>query len=114
MQNSENTKDAPSLPPPTEPKKLPLTHRHHGWNYTQVWRNENYAIYKQGGAAFELVRIQRHKRDIVWPNGQVTPAGSEYLPNDEMWGTHGWTFPTKEECKEKLKKLEAEEQEKAR
>lgn len=36
---------------------------------------------------FELMEIQTHKKDMTWPNGNVTKAGSEFLPGSSQWGS---------------------------
>lgn len=97
-----------------EPTIVSTSFNKNGFHYTQVWRDENYAIYKQGGCAWELVRIRRHKKDINWGGGKVTPAGSEYLPNDNEWGSHGWTLHTKERAFEKLQEVVARDKRRAK
>ena len=41
---------------------------------------------------YEVVIIRRRKKDRVFPDGRVVPAGTEYLPSDEDSGVWGWTY----------------------
>jgi hypothetical protein len=95
------------------PTVIPQSFNLHGWHYKLVRRLKDgrgknareYAIYRQGDIGFELMVIRRHEKDIKWPNGNVTLAGSEYLPSDSAWGTFGWTFDSLKECYAKIEKL---------
>lgn len=47
---------------------------------------------KHGDASFEVVRIRTRKKDSYIGDKLVFREGDEYLPRDEEWGRHGWTY----------------------
>jgi hypothetical protein len=53
------------------------------------------------GAHFdcEIMEVQRFKTDQTWPSGNVTPAGSEFLPGASSWGTYGFSVIDLEKAK---------------
>lgn len=84
-------------------KQLPEQFRKNTYNYIQVWRDEDYAIYRQEDAgkfvAYEVFKINKNKeREIA---GQVFPP-SETVPPDTQWGTNAWTVATMHQAEIKV------------
>jgi hypothetical protein len=86
-------------------KPLPTRFRHGGFDYRQIAREGNAAIYEQSNehsAALEVIRIRR--RDGFQIDGRfVEPA--EIYPGSEGWGTDGFTFTGKDAGFAKLREL---------
>jgi hypothetical protein len=88
---------------------LPKAFRHDRFDYRQIAREGDAAVYEQtwnGGSdpsiAYEVVRIRRREAfEIV--GRFVAPA--EVYPNSEAWGVHGFTFTDKEAAFAKLREL---------
>ena len=57
---------------------------------------------KHGLDGFEVVHIRKRKKDTYIQGRLIYQEGDEYLPRDEEWGSHGWTYPTLEKASEKL------------
>jgi hypothetical protein len=77
-------------------KSLPTQFRHHGFDYGQIYRGGEAAIYKQRwsgsgscSACYEVIRIRQ--RDGFEINGRFVEA-AEIYPNSEAWGVDGFTF----------------------
>ena len=94
-------------------KKLEKSFTKKGYRYSQMWRNEKFAIYLRendvpSDAAdyyyyYELIRIKKRKKTVVLC-GMVLPP-SEVYPADKDWGTIGWTFFSLIEAERKLNEL---------
>src|SRR5690242_2716393 len=77
-------------------RPLPKEFRRDGFDYREIARESNTAIYSQAWSGcsdpvicFELVRVRQ--RAGFWIHGRfVEPA--EVYPNSEAWGVDGWTF----------------------
>lgn len=90
-------------------KPLPKEFRRDGFQYRQIAREGDMAIFEQtwaGSASpsicYEVIRIRR--RDGFQINGRfVEPA--EVYPNSEAWGVDGWTLPDREAAFAKLREL---------
>ena len=89
-------------------KSLPTRFRHGGFDYRQIYRKGDFAIYQQTwkgnkhSAGFEVIRIRR--RDGFRIGGRfVEPA--EVYPNSEAWGVDGWTALNKEAAFRKLREI---------
>jgi len=89
-------------------KPLPTRFRHGGFDYRQIARDGDVAIYEQtwdsteGSAAFEVIRIRR--RAAFQIDGRfIEPA--EVYPHSEAWGVDGWTVRDKEAAFCKLRDL---------
>jgi hypothetical protein len=90
-------------------KLLPTRFRKAGFNYRQITRDDNAAIYEQrwGGCAdpsvcYEVIRIRRREGFEI--GGRfVEPA--EVYPNSEAWGVDGWTLLTRDAAFEKLREI---------
>ncbi len=90
-------------------KPLPKEFRRHGFNYRQIARQGDAAIYEQTwngrdnpSPCWEVVRIRRHEGFQI--RGRfVEPA--EVYPNSEAWGTDGFTFSDKEAAFAKFREL---------
>jgi hypothetical protein len=86
-------------------KPLPKEFRRDGFTYRQIYREGDFAIYRQTwkgnehSAAFETIRIRR--RDGFQIHGRfVEPA--EIYPKAEAWGVDGFTLPDKDAAFAKL------------
>lgn len=86
-------------------EKLKKQYNKNGYLFSQVWRNENTAIYKQilpetgqaiGYEVFEI--IKRGERKI----GNNVIAAGEFVPGNEQWGLKGYTVHTIFEAKQKV------------
>jgi hypothetical protein len=65
------------------------------FQYVQVERRENVALYTQthkasGTIRYEVIKI-RIQAEHTWPNGVTTPEKEAY-PGSGSWGRDGWTF----------------------
>ena len=90
-------------------KPLPTQFRRDGFNYRQIARDGDAAIYEQtwSGCAdpsvcYEVIRIRR--RDGFQINGRlVEPA--EIYPKADAWGVDGFTLTDKDAAFAKLREL---------
>jgi hypothetical protein len=90
-------------------KPLPAQFRHDGFDYRQIARKRDAAIYEQrwGGCAdpsvcYEVVRIRRRKGFQI--GGRVVEPAEVY-PNSEAWGVDGFTLTDKDAAFAKLRQL---------
>jgi hypothetical protein len=85
---------------------LPTRFRHDGFDYQQIHREEDFAIYQQTwndkahSAAFEVIHIRRH--DGFHIDGRFVDPGEIY-PKPEAWGTDGWTIQDRDGALGKLR-----------
>jgi hypothetical protein len=92
-------------------KPLPTRFRHDGFDYRQIAREGNAAIYEQtrkgneDSAAFEVIRI-RQRAGFEIDGRFVEPA--EVYPNSEAWGADGWTMQDKNAAFRKLREVVVE------
>jgi hypothetical protein len=90
-------------------KPLPVEFRSGGFNYRQIAREGDAAIYEQtwsrcsnASVCYEVIRIRR--RDGFEIDGRlVEPA--EVYPNSDAWGVDGFTFADKDAAFAKLQEL---------
>jgi hypothetical protein len=86
-------------------KPLPKEFRHNEFTYRQIYREGDFAIYKQTwegnehSAAFEVIRI-RQREGFQIGGRFVEPA--EVYPNSEAWGVDGFTLTDKDAAFAKL------------
>ena len=78
------------------------------FNYEQLYRKDNLAIYSQkhkdtGFTTYETIIIKSHNGYEI---GGVKIEPSEVYPSDSQWGILGWTCQTLDAAKNKIKKLE--------
>jgi len=90
-------------------KPLPTQFRHGGFEYRQIARERNAAIYEQrwGGCAdpsvcYEVIRIRRREGFEI--SGRYVEPGEVY-PNSEAWGVDGFTLTDKDAAFAKLRQL---------
>ena len=90
-------------------KPLPTRFRRDGFNYRQIARERDAAIYEQTwsgcsypSVCYELVRIQRREGFRI-DDRFVEPA--EVYPNSGAWGVDGFTLTDKDAAFAKLRKL---------
>ena len=94
-------------------KKLEKSFTKKGFRYSQMWRNDKFAIYLRendvpSDAAdyyyyYELIRIKKRRKAVVMFDREL-PA-SEVYPADKDWGGIGWTFFSLKEAEIKLTEL---------
>ena len=65
------------------------------FQYVQVERRENVALYTQthkasGTVRYEVIKI-KIQPEHTWPTGVTTPEKEAY-PGSGSWGRDGWTF----------------------
>ena len=90
-------------------KPLPVEFRASGFNYWQIAREGDAAIYEQTSSrysnpsvCYEVIRIRR--RDGFQIDGRfVEPA--EVYPSSDAWGVDGFTFTDKEAAFAKLRQI---------
>jgi hypothetical protein len=89
-------------------KPLKAHFRAGGFEYRQIAREGNFAIYEQTwkgnreSAAFEVVRIRRHKGFKI--RGNVVEPHEVY-PKSRAWGTDGFTLTDKDAAFAKLREI---------
>jgi len=92
-------------------KLLPRQFRRDGFNYQQIAREENAAIYEQRWngrsnpcVSYEVIRIRRREGFQIG-NRFIPPA--EVYPRSERWGESGWTFCNKDAAFAALREITA-------
>jgi len=113
-----------SIPPPTQKtraaaeawskkgqfyKPLPKEFRHGGFQYRQIAREGNAAVYEQTrngcsnpSVCYEVIRIRRREGFKI--DGRFVQA-AEIYPKSEAWGTDGFTFTDKDAAFSKLQEI---------
>lgn len=95
-------------------KSLGTAYKKNTFYFEQVERQGQIAIFKQrlrpgvGCLAFEVIRIREEPERII--QGVTIPA-HERAPGNEEWGRHGWTYPTIDDARAKMRALVAEAKE---
>ena len=94
-------------------KKLEKSFTKKGFRYSQMWRNDKFAIYLRENDVpsdaddyyfyYELIRIKKRKNSVVVFGVEFPP--SELYPADKDWGGIGWTFFCLKEAERKLNEL---------
>src|SRR4051812_23754411 len=81
-------------------KPLPTQFSRDGFNYRQVARERDAAIYEQTwtscpnpSVCYEVIRIRRRQSFHI--NGRFVEAAEVY-PNSDVWGMDGFTFTDKD------------------
>lgn len=92
---------------PIQHKPLALTFRAKGFEYTQIARIGDVAMYEQvkpdiARTWYEVFIVQRHDGYEIMGK---TAHPAEYAPRTEDWGKLGWTFQTKAEAQKKFDAL---------
>lgn len=92
----------------TELKKLPVTFKKNGYDFEQLDRGEQKAIYSAtfGGrvVAFEVIKIRIRKEQTNLFTGNLDPP-TEIYPGNEQFGKTGWFISTREKAYEKYNSL---------
>ena len=90
-------------------KPLPTRFRHHGFDYRQIIREANAAIYEQiwsgcsnPAVCYEVIRIRRREGFEIAARF-VAPA--EVYPNSETWGVDGFTLTDKQAAFAKMREV---------
>jgi len=92
-------------------KKLDKEFSSNGFVFKQIHREKNYAIYERryensDKKHYEAIRIQSHNGLVIAGN-KIAP--SEYYPNSNSWGLHGFTCVSRENAYKRLDKMMEEE-----
>ena len=82
-------------------------YKKNGFTFTLIKRFGNFALFcgvKNGGrhSNWEVIEIQSH--DGMTIAGKIIDP-AEYPPNNNQWGTKGWTFLRSETALNKIKEL---------
>lgn len=90
-----------------EYKPLKTAFRSKGFDYRQVKRHGDVAIFEQTkpgivGQWFEVIIVQRHDG---YELGGKTVEPAESMPSSSQWGKKGFTFRTQEEAERKFQQL---------
>jgi hypothetical protein len=91
-------------------KRLAKEFQRGGFTYRQIYREGDFAIYRQTwygneqSAAFEVIRIRRREAFQIGTRF-VEPA--EVYPNSEAWGVDGFTLTDKDAAFAKLSAMRA-------
>jgi hypothetical protein len=90
-------------------KPLPTRFRHDGFDFRQIVRERNAAIYEQRwtGCAepsicYEVIRIRRREGFQI---GEKIVGPAEIYPKSEAWGVDGFTFADKDAAFAKLREI---------
>ena len=90
-------------------KPLPKEFRKDGFNYRQIVRDGDAAVYEQTWAdcnnpsvSYEVIRIRQ--REGFQIKGRLVEPGEVY-PNSEAWGVDGFTLTDKDAAFAKFRKL---------
>ena len=89
-------------------KPIATEFKHGGFNYRQITREGDVAIYEQRwrdseNVCYEVVRIRRHEAK-TFPGGESSPAREAY-PTSAVWGLDGFTLIEKDKAFAKLRTL---------
>jgi hypothetical protein len=89
---------------------LPIRFRHNGFNYRQIVRENDLAIYEQTPVAcanpsvsYEVIRIRR-RQGFQIEDRFVEP--SELYPRSEAWGVDGFTLIDKDAAFARLREIQ--------
>jgi hypothetical protein len=92
-------------------RPLAIQFRRGGFNYRQIYREGDAAIYVQGwtgssdpSVCYEVIRIRRHEGFKI-AGKFIEPA--EVYPCSEAWGTDGFTYTDKERAFTKFQQIVA-------
>jgi hypothetical protein len=90
-------------------KPLPTRFRHDGFEYRQIAREGNAAIYEQTwsgcsepSVCYEVIRIKRREGFQI---GGTFVEPAEVYPNSEAWGTDGFTLTDKDAAFAKMREI---------
>lgn len=87
-------------------RPLPLRFCHDGFDYRQIARDENAAIYAQSlgekVVAYEAIRVRRHDGFLI--HGKKIEA-AEIYPRSAAWGVDAWTYQDRESAFRRMKRL---------
>lgn len=86
-------------------KKIEKSFTSKGFEFKQILRDGDMAIYEKLApgskcSSYELIHITSHNGYVIAGN-KIPP--SEVYPSDSQWGVYGWTYPTLQAAKAKLK-----------
>lgn len=82
-------------------KTLKTEFEKRGFQYRQIWRDENYAIYSQTKyrTHYEVIKI-RVCEDRILDGREI--EGGEIYPGDKKWGVDGFTLLTESAAFDKV------------
>lgn len=84
---------------------LPTSFKKDGFQFDQIERRGNLAIYRQHKGKIEAFEVVKIKQRNAWSAfGRNFPA-AEHYPASESWGTDGFTLPTLADARAKMQSL---------
>jgi hypothetical protein len=88
-------------------KKIEKSFKKHGFDFKQIKRVGDVAIFEQSkptwpSARYEVVKIGKHSGYYLG-GSKLEPA--ETYPGGSLWGIQGWTYTTLEEAENRFKKV---------
>ena len=93
-------------------KPLPTQFRRVGFDYRQIAREGDVAIYEQTWSGcsnprvcYEVIRIRRHEGFQI--DGRLVESAEVY-PNSDVWGMDGFTFADKDAAFAKFREVAAQ------
>ena len=90
---------------------IPFRFTKYSTTFTLLDSTEHAALYSRHSQktgklqGYDVYRLQSFKTDHTWPNGTITPAGTQYLPSSEQWGTYAWSYQTLDRAQARYKTL---------
>lgn len=90
-------------------EQLALTYSKNGYNFKQIERVKNVAIYEQTEPSngrflgYEVFVIRHQKEGVFFSGNKVEEK--ELTPGNEQWGYLGYTIYSLEKAKEKMAEL---------
>jgi len=89
-------------------KQLEKNFTKYGYEFNQVARTANAAIYSQSDngkiIAYETIEILHKSEAVVFGN---TLPDREAYPSSEAWGSKGWTMPNLESAYRRINEIQA-------
>lgn len=92
-------------------KLIPETFSKSGWQFRQIERKGNLAIFErskdEGKPHYEVVKIRAHNGFKI-PGTETMAEPAEVYPSDTAWGRDGFTYSTLDEARQKLESWSSE------
>ena len=77
-------------------KTMPTGFKKYGDTFNLTKRDGDVCLYTRSRDGdkdvYEVVIVQKTKKDMYIKGRLVANAGDERMPSSEMWGTKGWTY----------------------
>ena len=79
-----------------------------GCTFTELKRRGDVSLYLRRtphGQTYEVVRVQKHKKDRYASGKLIARAGDEFYPSSASFGEKGWYYPERPQAEAKFKEL---------